>query len=137
MIELVDLIDEHGPEIEYDLIRCGLRLRDFPSKRLTWGDLKTVIVQCQARTESALWRKLHPDEWMWDMTPSLLATLIDEMRYLGYMYQLAHGVKGIKPPKPIPRPGVSDTDAETIGKEPLPMDEMAEWLGGPFAALNN
>lgn len=31
-------------------------------------------------------------------------------------------------PKPYPRPGVKP-DTTTYGKKPIPIDEMADWLG--------
>ena len=135
MRTLIDLIDEHGPAIEYDLMRCGSRLRDFPDNGVSWRDL--LIIVTQAQPDSAVWRSMNPD-WQWGTTEMLVAAAVDEIRYGHYMLLRRWGDKTVRPPKPIPRPGVTEPESETIGgKDPLPIDEMADWLGGPFAALNN
>ena len=45
MNQLVDLHDEHPIAFEHELIRHGLRWRDFPNSGFTWRDL-VVIVTC-------------------------------------------------------------------------------------------
>jgi len=137
MIALLDLIEEHGPAFEYDLMRCGSRLRDFPDNGVSWRDLLILVEQGQKDTSSALWRSLNPD-WQWGTAEMLQALLVDEIRYLQYVTLAVAGDKTAKPPKPIPRPGVKDDMVRHGDKAAsLPIDEMADWLGGPFAALNN
>ena len=79
------------------------------------------------------------EESFWGAQEMLLASVVDELRYLQYVTMRLKGVKDTKPPKPIPRPGVMDEDAVKHGDKAaaLPIDEMAEWLGGAFASLNN
>lgn len=43
MIELVDLHDEHPRPFDVELIRLGLRWRDFPHEGFTWADLAAII----------------------------------------------------------------------------------------------
>ena len=61
MIGLLDLIEEHGEAVEYDLIDAGLRLRWLGTEALTWRDL-FVRVRLSHKG-SALYRTLqpHPD----------------------------------------------------------------------------
>lgn len=49
-----------------------------------------------------------PAEGRWSQLEMLVATLVDEMRNLRYVYTTVHAGKGTKstPPDPIPRPGV-------------------------------
>jgi hypothetical protein len=87
----------------------------------------------------ALMRAVHPDEWEWDLEAQLSALIVDSIRHHEWQSaRLTPGVKGLSqnPPPPIPRPGVEPAEKK-YGRDVLPMDEMAEWLGGPFAALNN
>lgn len=138
MTTLIDLIDEHGPAFEYDLMRCGSRLRDFPDNGVSWRDLSILVQQGSKDSSSALWRSLNPD-WQWGTQEMLLALLVDELRL--FAHQHAVGSPNLRAPqrrpKPIPRPGITPDEQTIGGKDPLPIDEMAEWLGGPFAALNN
>lgn len=91
--------------------------------------------------DSALARDVRgEEESFWGPQEMLQASIVDELRYLQYVTMKLKGVKDIKPPKPIPRPGVHDPSDEKIGggaDSTLPMDEMADWLGGRFLALNN
>lgn len=38
---------------------------------------------------------------------------------------------------PAPPEWAREKAAETIGSAPIPIDEMAEWLGGAFTALKH
>lgn len=141
MTQLVDLIDEHRSAFEYDLMRCGSRLRDFPDNGVSWRDLLVLVEQGQHDPASAIRRALDPD-WHWGTSEMLLAEMIDALHMFAHQHAVGSPhLKAGKPPKPIPRPGYGgNDDTETIGggtANSLPIDEMADWLGGPFAALNN
>ena len=58
MIGLLDLIEEHGEAVEYDLIDAGLRLRWLGTEALTWRDL--LVRVRMAPKDSALYRSVHP-----------------------------------------------------------------------------
>lgn len=92
---------------------------------------------------SALHRAQDPDEWMWGLPEMLAAEVVDTIRHFEWQSaRLTEGVKGVpsNPPDPLPRPGITPKGGELVGggkAESLPIDEMAAWLGGEFAALNN
>lgn len=78
-----------------------------------------------------MWRAIRPaepdDEWT--LEAQLLALIADRLAVLVYVEAKRAGGKPPKP-KPIPRPGVKpDQDVTQMGADPLPLDEMAEWLG--------
>jgi len=58
MIGLLDLLEEHGEAVEYDLIDAGLRLRWLGTEALTWRDL--LVRVRRSSKGSALYRALHP-----------------------------------------------------------------------------
>ncbi|MFZ2528394.1 MAG: DUF5361 domain-containing protein [Rhodococcus sp. (in: high G+C Gram-positive bacteria)] len=91
-----------------------------------WSELKAVVKQSLRDPHSSLFFAIAPDDAGWGKLEQLLAELVDT----------AHWVKWSKTtdakfnrnhPKPIPRPGV--VKPERIGEDPIPMDEMDEWLG--------
>jgi hypothetical protein len=88
---------------------------------------------------SAIQRAINPD-WIWDPPAQLDATLIDEIRFMRFeLRKMLGGSKENRGPDPIPRPGVTPPeDKRTVGDRAsaLPIDKMAEWLGGGFAELN-
>lgn len=59
MIGLLDLLEEHGEAVEYDLITAGLRLRWLGTEALSWRDL-LVRVRMSSK-DSALYRSVHPN----------------------------------------------------------------------------
>lgn len=88
--------------------------------------------------ESAIHRALNPD-WQWSGEMQFLATIVDELRFGRFENRRMHGgSKERRGPDPIPRPGVTPPEDMTVyGRgSAMPMDDMAEWLGGGFEALN-
>jgi hypothetical protein len=49
---------------------------------------------------------------------------------------LKAGGKKHHKPRPVPRPGV-DSGVKKIGSKPIPLNQMAEFLGGQFLELAN
>lgn len=96
MMVLVDIIDEHKTAVEYDLIHCGLRLRDFPDRGVTWGDLLALVEQAQPGT--ALFRAIreHPDR---TLTVDFAREIEHTLRIVSY--QIARALGG-KPDFPEP-----------------------------------
>lgn len=115
-------IEAFREAIEFDLITLGLRLRDVGTDGLTWGDVYTIIRQ--SSRSSALFRAMNPDEFEWTLTNLLTAEVADAVRVANW--QRGEG-KRSDLPKPIPRPGVQTE--KRYGREAVPMDVMAEWLG--------
>lgn len=124
---LVAFIDEWSEPIEYDLIRLGLRLRDVGTDAFTWGDLWVVIQQTPRDLNvSALYRAMNPDDWQWGLAELLIAEVADGTHVGAWQ---RGGGKRSDYPKPIPRPGVTETETTTIGKGAIPIDEMNAFLG--------
>lgn len=120
---LLTLLRQHREAVEYDLIALGLRLDWLGTEALSWRDLWVIVRRSKA--DSAVYRAQHPDEWAWGLPEQLLAATVDTLRAANW--QRAGG----KPkdfPWPIPRPGV-EPDTKTRGREPIPLDDMAKWLG--------
>lgn len=81
--------------------------------------------------EAAVWRAARPAEPddVWTLEAQLLALIADRLGVLIYVEAKRAGGKPQKP-KSIPRPGLKpDQDITQMGADPLPLDEMAEWLG--------
>lgn len=124
---LLALIDEHGEAIEFDLWQLSnpRRLEWLGTERLEWRDLR-IIVEHLPRT-SALGRATLGKDAKWGFSEQLAATQIDALNMLIWMNS-EDGRKNRRRPKPIPRPGI-DTGEQNVGRDPLPVDEMASWLG--------
>ncbi len=121
---LLDLLDEHGEAIEYDLIALGLRLDDLGTDRLTWRDL-WVIVHRSPRT-SALSRSIAGEDIEWGLTEHLLAILIDATE-VGNWQRASVGRKSPpQRPKPIKRPG-SQPQGRAFGSAPIPIKDFDAW----------
>lgn len=133
IIGLFEFVAEHEGAIESDLIDKGLRLRQVGVEDFNCEDILTVIRYAGEGT--ALYRELNPDGWMWSHTDYLLAMVYDKLAEHNWMIS-KDGSKGIKRPKPIPRPGLVDENNETkqITGKPVTIEEMERMLGNdaPF-----
>lgn len=99
------LLREHGGAVEADLQRYyGLHVGDFPWP-LTARRLIVLLKHLPA--DSATQEALADDLTRgWTEERQLLATVVDELRLLQYQRALIAGAKNVRPPDPIPRPGV-------------------------------
>lgn len=120
---LVELLDEHGEAVEYDLIALGLRLADLGTPRLTWRDL-LVIVRQSPRT-SALNRARLGEAADWGVTDHLLAGVFDLLA--GANWQRGGDNKAPRP-KPLKRPG-SKPEGQKFGGDAIPISEFDAWWG--------
>ena len=120
---LLDLLEEHGEAVEYDLIALGLRLRDLGTERLTWRDL--LVVVRQAPEGSALVRATVPAPLFG--VPERLALLI-EHRLRVLIWQNSGGKGPAPEPMPVPGDGSVDGDASWVG-DALPIEELNARLG--------
>lgn len=125
MTGLVLLIDEHGPAVEYDLIKLGLRLRQLGTDALSWRDLLVIVQHSDHRT--ALQASMQPDAAPWGLSEHLLAVLADAV-IAGNWMQSRDGQKNKNRPKPIPRPGVEPVNKKFGGKAES-IDTIRDWLG--------
>lgn len=121
MIGLLDLLDEHGEAVEYDLITLGLRLRDLGTPALPWRDL-LVIVRQSPRT-SAVARSMYVEQSAWGLPEQLLASILDALSAANWQ---RGGGKGPRP-APLTRPGV-ESNERRMGRA-RPLDEVTRWLG--------
>lgn len=134
LLGLLDLIDEYGEALEYDLLERGYRLRWVydGTNDFTWRDL-WVIVRHMPRT-SALQRAIHGHEQAeWTVSDYLLATIADGQNWLVWA-KTKDGAAGRRKPKPIPRPG-DKPESEKLSADVLPAEEMCAFLGGEFLEL--
>ncbi len=122
------LADEAEAEaVEYDLITMGLRLAWLGTPALSWRDM-LVIVRNLPRT-SALVRVRVGEAARWGDLEHLVATAIDALA--AGNWQRA-GKPHAPRPKPVKRPGKDNS--QRIGKEPLPLSELDEWIAAAEAA---
>lgn len=127
MIAALDFIDEHRRAVAYDLLNLGMRLRDFPSPDLTYGDM-LVIIQHAPRS-SAIARAVDPERAEWSLSDYLLAQIADANAWLVWS-KSKDAERNRNRPKPIPRPGLEpDEDVQHFGSEPVPLDELEDFLG--------
>lgn len=120
MIGLVAFVDEHRAEVEYDLIGLGLRLRDWPSERLSWRDLFVVV--SQAPPTSACYRAVAGDDWQRSLTVDLLRQVEHTTRVLAWQNSDGKGEYPPLIPLPWDEPDHDRPDA-------MSLDEVFEWLG--------
>lgn len=110
------------------MITLGLRLRELGTERLSWRDLKIILTRMPP-DRSALSAERHPEDAPWSLSEHLLAESVDSLRMLLWA-KTKDGQKNRNRPKPIERPG---RRPEKLGKAPLPVDEMCDWLGWDLA----
>jgi hypothetical protein len=127
----VEVIDSHGPALEYDLLTMThYQLRDVGGA-LPWGALRHFL-QYLPR-DSALSRELVPvtesERWAsGDATASVLADLYDLLS----VFRSEAAVKGTthhaRRPRPYPRPWLKPR-VRHVGSKPIPVTEFERWWG--------
>lgn len=86
-------------------------------------------------TQSRTWQATHQDKAaysLWEsprIVPQLLATLVDELRRMEYLYASSKSKHKLKEPKPIERPGVK-ADKKKLGQEPISVKDFDKWWNG-------
>ena len=125
-------LHEEFPEaVELELIALGLRWRHAGTEALSWRDLAVVV--SQARPDGALVRAQAPED-----TPQIRMERLLEL--IHYQLSVANTQRGNQSGArrsefPEPPEWAKDQDVETYGSDPVPFDEMAEFLGGDFLTL--
>jgi Family of unknown function (DUF5361) len=105
----------------------GLRLDWLGSEALSWRDL--LVIFRMAEPPSRIFSAVHGDDAQWGLPEQLLASMADDLSWLVWA-KTEDGQKNRNRPDRIPRPGVKpNKDRKQIGSAPLPIDQMAEWLG--------
>ena len=104
ILGLVLLLTQYTGEVEADLQRYyGLQLSAAFTGELSWRRLLNLVTNLPE--ESALSRRrVGP----WGLSEQLLAATVDELRVANWQRAQIGTKERIKPPKPIPRPGVDE-----------------------------
>lgn len=135
ILGLLTLCEQHTEAVEADLIRLGLRLRWLGTPDFDWCDLRAIIRH--ADPSSALVREMQPDAARWGVVEQLLAEAVDTLHWLQWAKTKDAQTKPPRnPPKPIPRPGVRDTDDDRIRFDVMEFDEALAWLGWDPPSVN-
>lgn len=101
---------------------------------MTYPDLLAIVRY--APRGSAIARATLGEDVEWSLTNQLLAAQVDLLAVLRW-YKTEDGSRGRNRPKPIPRPGIADeTETRQIGRDPVPLDELDEFLGWTTPSLN-
>lgn len=123
-IGLCGLLNEHAEAVEYDLLVLGYDLQRDLGGRLTWRRLRVILTHLPQ--SSAFKRQVNPDS-VWDLTPELLASLIDTVNVSNYYLGHLAGGKP-KKPKPIQRPSTAvPAKAGGPGVSIEHMDQILGW----------
>lgn len=117
-----------------DLIKAGMRLRNFPSPEHTWTDLKIFIRYLDVH--SALYGLVYPDRAGWDKQNMLLANIADSLTWLQWA-KTKDGSKGRNRPKPIPRPGVKQNQPKGAQVRPAPLSQVKARFAKRYADNHN
>lgn len=125
----MNLIEEHGPALEYDLLTLAhYQLKDIGGA-LTWGALLHFVMHLP-RT-SALSQELVPrtdiERWVdGEMTPTILADLFDAITQGFASITAAIANRSAKRIRPYPRPWLKSKERH-VGSKPIPVSEFERW----------
>jgi len=111
---LLELIQQHGSALEYDLIRDGLRLRDCPSAEFTWRDLHVYVKHLPP--DSATVQAVDEKFGGWTRGDRLLAIIANMLRLLWWA-KTKDGHKGRRRPAMI-GPDMGNDVAPRAGMKP-------------------
>lgn len=127
IIGLLEAHEKHPEGVEASLIERGLRWRDVGSRRFTWEDAHAVISTLP--WDSPLARQ-SVEGWEWGNPIHQLLAIIAEATHNGNIWVGRWNSK-VKDSDllRIQRPGDVDHSVTTLGSDPVPLDEMIEFLG--------
>ena len=104
-----------------------MRWRDIGSETFTWSDAWAIL--STTPHDSPLSKALNPDGWFWrDPVFQMQANSFEALVQLG---QLSGNQTGVSAREMfhLERPGDRRNEKTTIGAEPVPIEEMNDWLG--------
>ncbi|GAA2629572.1 hypothetical protein [Streptomyces axinellae] len=142
---LADFLREYGEAVEWDMARYwpGRSLLELWRGTLSWRELKVFLkfLPPDSATARAV-RSATPEDDTWTLDRHLLATVADAVRENTYALVKLQGdpkkTRRLKPPKPIPRPGVEQPKAGKVirlgGRNPSSSKELAAAFRGGAAA---
>ncbi|WP_326806642.1 hypothetical protein OHB04_02300 [Streptomyces sp. NBC_01775] len=141
---LAQLLREHGEAVEWDMAHYwpGRSLLELYRGEMSWRELRVFLRYLPegSATHRAV-RPKKPDEEFWTPDRHLIATVVDAVRENTFATVKLGGdpkkTRRLKPPKPIPRPGVEQPrDAKVIrlgGRNPSKPAELAAAFRGGAA----
>lgn len=131
LASLAWLLREHREAVELELIRYGERLRWMGTPRLSWRDVWVVCTNAAPKTPLAV--ALNP-KMAWDVQDYLLAEIADSQRWLVWA-KTTDAQKKRNMPKPIPRPGVSESNGRVTDVRAMDVDALKAFLARPRVAV--
>jgi hypothetical protein len=105
---LLALPREHWEAIEADCLAAGWHVRD-----LNWREIRTMVKHCDRGT--ALFRVTHGERATWSVTDHLLAMVVDLLGLLVW-FKTKDGSKNRNRPKPVARPGDTDSSVKSLSE---------------------
>lgn len=123
------LLREYPGQLAADFPRFyGMALSEA-RYRVTLWEFASMAVNLPR--ESATWAAIHGAQTReWDLKAQLLAEIANSTRWLQWA-QTKDGAKNRNRPELILPPWVEDAlkEVTVIGKDPIPLEEMDQWLG--------
>lgn len=142
---LLRFLAEYGEAVAWDIPHYwpGRSLKEFWRGELSWLELKIFLryLPRDSATARAV-RNASPDEEAWTLDRQLLASVVDAVRENTFATVKLGGdpkkTGRLKPPKPIPRPGVEEpkNNSTTIrfgGRHGSGAKQLAAVFGRPAA----
>ncbi|MEU6437420.1 hypothetical protein ABZ874_24225 [Streptomyces albidoflavus] len=141
---LAQLLREHGEAIEWDMARLwpGRSLLELYRGEMSWRELRVFLryLPPDSATSRAI-RGSSPDEEAWTLDRQLLASVVDAVREGTFAAVKLHGdpkkTCRLKPPRPIPRPGVEPEQKSNVirfgGRHGSGAAQLAQVFGGRAA----
>lgn len=100
------LIDNHRDELEYELLKAGVRLRWLGRPSLSWNDIYLIAANSEPGTPLA---KALDKRMAWKPIDFWMQSIEYSLRWLVWA-KTKDGRKGRKKPKPMQPPGTSGRD---------------------------
>lgn len=137
-------LEEYGEAVEWDIPRYwpGRSLLELYRGTMSWRELRVFLryLPNDSATRRAV-KPLTPDEEFWNPDRHLMATVVDAIRENTFATVKLGGdpkkTKRMRPPKPIPRPGVKQPQNAKIirlgGRNPSSPKELATAFRGGAA----
>ena len=97
------LIDNHGDELEYELLKVGVRLRWLGRSLLSWNDIYLIVANSEPGTPLA---KALDKRMVWKPIDFWMRSIEYSLRWLVWA-KTKDGQKGRRKPKPMQPPGTS------------------------------
>lgn len=136
-------LTEYGEAVEWDIARYwpGRSLLELYRGEMSWRELRVFLryLPPDSATARAV-RGVTPEQEAWTLDRQLLASLVDAQRENTFAMVKLHGdpkkTKRLRPPEPIPRPGVQAKKSNVIrfgGRHGSGAAQLAQAFGRPAA----